>query len=155
MSWGGGGWRWGGCVFFFQAEDGIRDYDVTGVQTCALPIWTSCFHVRRNDSYNYAARTDFIEVPYCEFRRGISRWLAYLRTILIVFQRHAVGTCAEGNRANRMTGPFDFYGTRRSTGFSRNFFKERTPGMSHGGGAVNSINGRNSAQRVSCGSRSN
>src|SRR3954463_9945622 len=24
--------------FFFQAEDGIRDYRVTGVQTCALPI---------------------------------------------------------------------------------------------------------------------
>src|SRR5437763_13589501 len=26
-------------VFFFQAEDGIRDTSVTGVQTCALPIW--------------------------------------------------------------------------------------------------------------------
>src|SRR2546430_616350 len=25
-------------VFFFQAEDGIRDLTVTGVQTCALPI---------------------------------------------------------------------------------------------------------------------
>src|SRR5256885_13088266 len=38
---------WGWCegllwfvyiFFFFQAEDGIRDYKVTGVQTCALPI---------------------------------------------------------------------------------------------------------------------
>src|SRR5256886_3964995 len=28
-------------VFFFQAEDGIRDLTVTGVQTCALPIWLS------------------------------------------------------------------------------------------------------------------
>src|SRR2546422_6216316 len=28
--------------FFFQAEDGIRDVAVTGVQTCALPISTSC-----------------------------------------------------------------------------------------------------------------
>src|SRR5262249_57023817 len=28
------------CVFFFQAEDGIRDWSVTGVQTCALPIFT-------------------------------------------------------------------------------------------------------------------
>src|SRR3989454_6699834 len=29
----------GSCsFFFFQAEDGIRDYKVTGVQTCALPI---------------------------------------------------------------------------------------------------------------------
>ena len=27
------------CFFFFQAEDGIRDWSVTGVQTCALPIW--------------------------------------------------------------------------------------------------------------------
>src|SRR5699024_11230299 len=26
-------------VFFFQAEDGIRDRNVTGVQTCALPIF--------------------------------------------------------------------------------------------------------------------
>src|SRR3712207_7211172 len=27
------------CFFFFQAEDGIRDIGVTGVQTCALPIF--------------------------------------------------------------------------------------------------------------------
>src|SRR5690606_15976516 len=27
--------------FFFQAEDGIRDFHVTGVQTCALPIWNN------------------------------------------------------------------------------------------------------------------
>src|SRR2546427_9638028 len=29
--------------FFFQAEDGIRDLTVTGVQTCALPIFTQPF----------------------------------------------------------------------------------------------------------------
>src|SRR5256885_4909259 len=29
--------------FFFQAEDGIRDYKVTGVQTCALPILSPPF----------------------------------------------------------------------------------------------------------------
>ena len=36
-----GGWGWGGVFFFFffQAEDGIRDWSVTGVQTCALPIF--------------------------------------------------------------------------------------------------------------------
>src|SRR3712207_6850272 len=40
-------YEYGSCVFvyvvfffFFQAEDGIRDIGVTGVQTCALPIWT-------------------------------------------------------------------------------------------------------------------
>src|SRR5688500_19299531 len=35
-------WRWpmySSSFFFFQAEDGIRDYKVTGVQTCALPIF--------------------------------------------------------------------------------------------------------------------
>ena len=26
-------------IYFFQAEDGIRDWSVTGVQTCALPIY--------------------------------------------------------------------------------------------------------------------
>src|SRR5256885_5735619 len=37
--------------FFFQAEDGIRDYKVTGVQTCALPIFA---RVRGNDwLYSY------------------------------------------------------------------------------------------------------
>jgi len=30
--------------FFFQAEDGIRDIGVTGVQTCALPIWMDSAH---------------------------------------------------------------------------------------------------------------
>src|SRR3712207_7362838 len=30
----------GVVIFFFQAEDGIRDIGVTGVQTCALPIWS-------------------------------------------------------------------------------------------------------------------
>src|SRR5438034_11136417 len=39
------------CFFFFQAEDGIRDHCVTGVQTCALPIsrlhWIQCLLERR------------------------------------------------------------------------------------------------------------
>src|SRR5256885_13338935 len=35
-------------TFFFQAEDGIRDYKVTGVQTCALPISSGVFVVIAN-----------------------------------------------------------------------------------------------------------
>src|SRR5690606_40119515 len=35
--------------FFFQAEDGIRDFHVTGVQTCALPI----FDLHRADTEAY------------------------------------------------------------------------------------------------------
>src|SRR6266496_5166586 len=34
-------------VFFFQAEDGIRDLYVTGDQTCALPISPACSHGQR------------------------------------------------------------------------------------------------------------
>src|SRR5699024_11885235 len=44
--------------FFFQAEDGIRDRNVTGVQTCALPIWLFCLlmyliymYIRRRSTY--------------------------------------------------------------------------------------------------------
>src|SRR5260221_10981291 len=36
--------------FFFQAEDGIRDHCVTGVQTCALPIFTDRFQYERDAS---------------------------------------------------------------------------------------------------------
>src|SRR2546430_8901932 len=35
-------------LFFFQAEDGIRDLTVTGVQTCALPISTFATPMARN-----------------------------------------------------------------------------------------------------------
>src|SRR5205807_5435034 len=37
------------CFFFFQAEDGIRDYKVTGVQTCALPILVDSAGARITD----------------------------------------------------------------------------------------------------------
>src|SRR5260221_2696613 len=38
------------CFFFFQAEDGIRDHCVTGVQTCALPISRKKTGVRASPS---------------------------------------------------------------------------------------------------------
>src|SRR5271163_5219686 len=37
------------CFFFFQAEDGIRDLIVTGVQTCALPISAASISVECAD----------------------------------------------------------------------------------------------------------
>src|SRR5689334_25429077 len=40
-------WREFSCFFFFQAEDGIRDGTVTGVQTCALPIFAHLVAARR------------------------------------------------------------------------------------------------------------
>src|SRR5699024_11570831 len=46
------------CFFFFQAEDGIRDRNVTGVQTCALPIsnWVSRRGVVVATIVSYTAR---------------------------------------------------------------------------------------------------
>src|SRR5439155_17506244 len=38
--------RRAGQLFFFQAEDGIRDGHVTGVQTCALPIFFEAMNTR-------------------------------------------------------------------------------------------------------------
>ena len=49
----------GGVVgFFFQAEDGIRDHCVTGVQTCALPSHGSrqgllCLYVTRSHEVHF------------------------------------------------------------------------------------------------------
>src|SRR2546430_5935016 len=39
-----------GLAFFFQAEDGIRDLTVTGVQTCALPIFVYCTYIDQCES---------------------------------------------------------------------------------------------------------
>src|SRR2546429_2795945 len=43
------------CFFFFQAEDGIRDVAVTGVQTCALPILIGRRHRRAEDGLDLVA----------------------------------------------------------------------------------------------------
>src|SRR5215468_11691547 len=48
--------------FFFQAEDGIRDRDVTGVQTCALPISLAAYKQRRR-----------LPWPRLPFRRSAGR----------------------------------------------------------------------------------
>src|SRR5256885_6270829 len=46
-------------VFFFQAEDGIRDYKVTGVQTCALPILRShYFHAKLSLQFDAVIHID-------------------------------------------------------------------------------------------------
>src|SRR5256884_1182025 len=51
------------CFFFFQAEDGIRDVAVTGVQTCALPIWKEERHGVFLD-YNQNAKDRTIASAY-------------------------------------------------------------------------------------------
>src|SRR3712207_7960679 len=44
------------AVCFFQAEDGIRDIGVTGVQTCALPILRLLFHLSPSSSWFATSR---------------------------------------------------------------------------------------------------
>src|SRR5256886_4415570 len=55
-----------GCArlvcFFFQAEDGIRDLTVTGVQTCALPIWWPLQMARELDDAILSLRTNELEL---------------------------------------------------------------------------------------------
>src|SRR5215216_5886745 len=52
-------------VFFFQAEDGIRDDLVTGVQTCALPIWRGSRSRRRRRSAQRCARRSLVTSSRC------------------------------------------------------------------------------------------
>src|SRR2546421_9052504 len=52
-------------IFFFQAEDGIRDLIVTGVQTCALPIFPGAGDwpiFVRNRSEQFEARFVMVEI---------------------------------------------------------------------------------------------
>src|SRR5207302_6410054 len=49
--------------FFFQAEDGIRDFHVTGVQTCALPIWSVRVLVGGRDLERASAATRATGLP--------------------------------------------------------------------------------------------
>src|SRR2546430_13218551 len=54
--------------FFFQAEDGIRDLTVTGVQTCALPIsdWASTPRTSPANSVPSRNRTRILSAPRSE-----------------------------------------------------------------------------------------
>src|SRR5216684_4761251 len=75
------------CFFFFQAEDGIRDVAVTGVQTCALPIFIAenvrldlgvSAHARfydqvekRGGVWKIAKRQGIYDFAYFNFPQGV------------------------------------------------------------------------------------
>src|SRR5437762_11086077 len=67
--------------FFFQAEDGIRDTSVTGVQTCALPISQHRHRRRRGDSLQQPPQWRHGHRRRSEERRVgkecRARWVAY------------------------------------------------------------------------------
>src|SRR3712207_7042258 len=60
------------CCFFFQAEDGIRDIGVTGVQTCALPISDGL----TDWVFGYASLVDRPGAHEAELRGFHRRWNA-------------------------------------------------------------------------------
>src|SRR2546426_1218590 len=62
---------WLAFFFFFQAEDGIRDYKVTGVQTCALPICQPALVSEFPTMAARLARRDEVDA-------AVARWVAAL-----------------------------------------------------------------------------
>src|SRR5437773_12331959 len=62
--------------FFFQAEDGIRDRDVTGVQTCALPIFGPIVADNRGAYLEIEGHTDSTGSTSYNRRLGEDRALA-------------------------------------------------------------------------------
>src|SRR5690606_40321756 len=52
-------------LFFFQAEDGIRDFHVTGVQTCALPIFSRTMNWRAGKATTSPSRTRNLPATRC------------------------------------------------------------------------------------------
>src|SRR3712207_7907872 len=71
-----------GYFFFFQAEDGIRDIGVTGVQTCALPILTPFFAVHLAAGLGGEAAAGVLVAHPRMLRPGFSwaRWRPLLAT---------------------------------------------------------------------------
>src|SRR5205085_5549287 len=53
----------GFVLFFFQAEDGIRDLTVTGVQTCALPIYAYLVTIADHRIEKISGKSDVQSTP--------------------------------------------------------------------------------------------
>src|SRR3712207_3383022 len=104
------------CFFFFQAEDGIRDIGVTGVQTCALPI--SLVEARQLEQWFFRI-TDYAD-----------RLLDDLQTIrwpehVVTMQRNWIGR-SEGAevvfRCEELGIDYPVFTTRPDTLFGATFF---------------------------------
>src|SRR5690606_40993074 len=86
---------------FFQAEDGIRDFHVTGVQTCALPISA----IRRGNACDRLAHggATMNEIGPRDERLGPGAWAALsalpvATTAFALVLGHAAGPRSEGRR---------------------------------------------------------
>src|SRR5205807_3065176 len=89
-------------LFFFQAEDGIRDYTVTGVQTCALPIYIRghCLKILpREVDLEHPRRPICSKVVRDEHSRGVAPRQLNLRS-LTPSDKHTVGVWLKIGRAS-------------------------------------------------------
>src|SRR3989440_5437192 len=85
--------------FFFQAEDGIRDLIVTGVQTCALPIYRAVGGITENDvqlaSASNATIIGFNVRPDRNARDLAEHSDVQIRTYQIIYQEIGRASCRE------------------------------------------------------------
>src|SRR2546422_8744722 len=79
------------CFFFFQAEDGIRDVAVTGVQTCALPI--SLCDVDQNRSAETFKKFPNAK-PYRDFRKLFDEMEKEIDAVIVATPDHCHAVAA-------------------------------------------------------------
>src|SRR5205807_2826193 len=91
--------------FFFQAEDGIRDYKVTGVQTCALPIYLI---VDVQCEFKSALAARLARGPRCGYDSGSAReWgahLMYQKRFFVVKGQHSIERMRQLRSEERRVG---------------------------------------------------
>src|SRR5207249_9174015 len=73
-------------LFFFQAEDGIRDRNVTGVQTCALPISSSLIHFGTKLLSGFSLARKYFATAKCSTSPSASLAPRSCRTIFTFIQ---------------------------------------------------------------------
>ena len=92
--------------FFFAAEDGIRDYEVTGVQTCALPISGETTRIQVNQAFQRIFEDG--EIIFDEGDAGIDLYVIHSGQVQISRSGEPGGLV--GHRVVAKLAPGDFFG---------------------------------------------
>src|SRR5690606_40675987 len=88
-------------LFFFQAEDGIRYFHVTGVQTCALPIFTRAYDLsEKNRLFNSLEHVSLALANVYESLGNMKRFAHYIRKHLAYRDSNARVTKLQIGRAS-------------------------------------------------------
>src|SRR2546430_16552493 len=88
-------------IFFFQAEDGIRDLTVTGVQTCALPISALLFIQQTAATFvEFVERGDLSDAAHERFNDMMNTHFEGIRDYIVTHYKTNTRTDTEYWRAN-------------------------------------------------------